>query len=95
VENLFHIHGSNDIIHSSSEIVDQLRSLSRANVLREPRCHKTEVQPGPQLLGGKGDTGPLPDPYHHHPLVVLRYDERPEASRLLFMVRSRQLLLQR
>jgi hypothetical protein len=30
----------------------------------------------------------LPNSYHHHPLVVLRYDEPLEASHLLFVARS-------
>jgi hypothetical protein len=63
-------------------------------VLREPRRHPTEVHPVPQLHGGKGNAGPLPDSHHHRPLAVLRYNKPLDASCLLFMARSHQLLLQ-
>ena len=95
MENLFHIHGSNDGICSSGAIIDQLHSLSWLDVLWEPRRHPTEVHPSPQLHGGKGNTGPLLDSYHHHPLMVLHYDKPLEVSRLLFVEKSHQLLLQR
>jgi hypothetical protein len=93
VDDLLYIHGNDDSICGRDKIVNQLSPLFQPNMLREPRHHPTKVHPGPQLHGGKGDAGPLPYPYHHHPFIILYHDEPPKASRLLLMVRNRQPLL--
>ena len=89
-----HIHGNHDGGQSGGKVIDQLRSLLLLGTLRKLGCHLAEVHLDPQLHGGKGDTSPLLDSCHHRPLAVLHYDEPPEASGLLLMARSRQLLLQ-
>ena len=52
-----------------------------------------EVHPSLQLHGGKGDTDPLPYPYHHYRFMILYHNEPPKVSHLLLVVRNHQLLL--
>ena len=65
MDDTLHIHGNHDSGQSDGKVIDQLCPVLSLDALRKPGCHPVEVYPDLQLHGGKGDTGPLLDFYHH------------------------------